>query len=147
MMTKKEKALVIGAIDDFLIKETRSLSHLKGEHREKMDDYLNEVIDTTSPKDIRESLSSLITKLYEGLFYDDNNEVKKNEYGVFIEYFVPHDEGGEAFIGVINKAIESFNSYPNINRVISYDDLTINISFIGVNEYGSKYTLTVKVKD
>lgn len=58
----------MGAIDEFLIERLNCQELLTEDEDEKVQAYLSEVIDTTSPKDIRESLIALGRKLYAETF-------------------------------------------------------------------------------
>lgn len=73
-MNNREKALVVGAIDDFLKESLNYHDMLSDEQYDRVNDYLCEVVDTSSPKDIRESLVALGRRLYSELFKEPNDQ-------------------------------------------------------------------------
>jgi len=64
-MSEKERLLIIGTIDELLIKELDYGELFTDEERTQIADRLEETIDTTSPKDFRNRLIDLGRKLYE----------------------------------------------------------------------------------
>lgn len=67
-LTRTEAALILGAINDFLINMFDSTDQLTQEQRDAVDAYYAEVIDTSSPRDLREKLTALAQRLYTEVF-------------------------------------------------------------------------------
>jgi hypothetical protein len=67
-LTRVNKALIIGALDEFLINVMDSEDQLTDEQREAVEAFYAEVIDTSSPRDLREKLTELAQTLYAEVF-------------------------------------------------------------------------------
>ncbi|WP_449600337.1 hypothetical protein [Paenibacillus sp. Marseille-Q9583] len=67
-LTRVNKALIIGALDEFLINVMDSEDQLTDEQRLAVDSLYAEVIDTSSPRDLREKLTELAQTLYAEVF-------------------------------------------------------------------------------
>lgn len=67
-LTRINKALIIGALDEFLINVMDSEDQLTDEQRETVEAFYAEVIDTSSPRDLREKLTELAQILYAEVF-------------------------------------------------------------------------------
>jgi hypothetical protein len=67
-MNETEKALIIGAIDEILTDRFDHYDHFTDEQRERMTAFVSEVFDTSTPRDLREGLIALSTKLYAEVF-------------------------------------------------------------------------------
>ena len=63
-MIKKEKLIVIGAIQEMLIRDLGYGDAFTENELKSMTDDLNELFDTTSPRDLRESMIILARILY-----------------------------------------------------------------------------------
>lgn len=64
-MTDKEKLMIIGVIDELLIEQLDHTEHFTEDERQEVHAKYDGIFDTTSPRDIRESLIDLARKLYE----------------------------------------------------------------------------------
>lgn len=67
-ITRTEKALIIGALDEFLLDVVDSEDHFTDDQRDAVDSLYAEVIDTSSPRDLREKLTALAQRLYAEVF-------------------------------------------------------------------------------
>ena len=67
-MTDKERILITGVVDEVLCTELDTREQFNEEERERIEERYLEIFDTTSPKDIRESMATLARKLYEETF-------------------------------------------------------------------------------
>jgi hypothetical protein len=69
-MNRKEKILIISAIDSLLFDELDYRDAFSKEERDEILSLGEEVFDSTSPKDIREGMVSLARKLYREITED-----------------------------------------------------------------------------
>lgn len=67
-LTRVNKALIIGALDEFLINVMDSEDQLTDEQHEAVEAFYAEVIDTSSLRDLREKLTELARTLYAEVF-------------------------------------------------------------------------------
>lgn len=67
-LTRVNKALIIGALDEFLINVMDSEDQLTDEQHEAVEAFYAEVIDTSSLRYLREKLTELARTLYAEVF-------------------------------------------------------------------------------
>lgn len=136
-MDNKEKMLVVGAIDDFLKESLGYSEMLTDDEYDQVEEYLKETVDTTSPKDLRDSLASLGKKLYSDVF-----EEEEKEYAVAVIY------EGEDFVKVSNHAVKSMRgSHHTKLKNVELEDLNIRFvkQSVGLGEGQTAIIFSIKI--
>lgn len=70
-MTDKEKAILLGVIDEILVDQFGHYDHLTDAERDRVAGYYTETTGRLTPHDLRENLIALARKLYTEVFVDE----------------------------------------------------------------------------
>ncbi|MFZ4454290.1 hypothetical protein [Salibacterium aidingense] len=70
-MTYADKLLIIGAVDELLINTLGYVEGFSEEERSNVESKIEEVFDTSSPKELREGMVDLARNLYEDVTKED----------------------------------------------------------------------------